>query len=148
MIPVCPWSTEVLSQLDPAHRNRFPAVLTTQLALDRKCVTMLKPRTAGNSSSYLQQALKELHSEEWARRTIEYLSDCERHKKGCILTQSEETVYRQPPPFRPLPLAQWFEAVHANKILSHLDEMKGVITSTYGRILQLDSTKKEQADLC
>ncbi|XP_019898724.1 uncharacterized protein LOC109615015 [Esox lucius] len=101
MIPVCPWSTEVLSQLDPAHRNRFPAVLTTQLALDRKCVTMLKPRTAGNRSSYLQQALEE-----------------------------------------------WFETVHANEILSHLDEMKGVITSTYGRILKLDSTKKLRGHSC
>ncbi|KAI4805633.1 hypothetical protein KUCAC02_010236 [Chaenocephalus aceratus] len=50
--------------LDPAHRNRFPAVLTAQLALDRKCVTVLKPRTVGNSSSYLQQALEEVHSEE------------------------------------------------------------------------------------
>ncbi|KAJ7992818.1 hypothetical protein DPEC_G00265950 [Dallia pectoralis] len=142
MIPVCPWSSDLLSQLDPAHRNRFPAVLTTQLALDRKCVTMLKPRTVGNSSGYLQQALLEVHSEEWARRTIEYLSDCELHKKRSALIQCEEAVYRQPPPFCPLPLAQWFETVHANEILGHLAEMKGVITSTYGRILKLDSTKK------
>ncbi|CAL8340966.1 unnamed protein product [Boreogadus saida] len=42
----------------------------------------------------------------------------------------------------PLPLAQWFETVHSNDILSHLDEMKGVITFTYGRILKMDSTKK------
>ncbi|MEQ2198617.1 hypothetical protein XENOCAPTIV_015489 [Xenoophorus captivus] len=48
----------------------------------------------------------------------------------------------KPPPFSPLPLAQWFETLHANEILCHLDEMKGVITSTYGRILKLDSTKK------
>ncbi|XP_063732182.1 uncharacterized protein LOC134859573 [Eleginops maclovinus] len=142
MIPVCPWSTDLLSQLDPAHRNRFPAVLTTQLALDRKCVTMLKPRTAGNSSSYLQQAMEEVHSEEWARRSIEYLSDCELHKKRSTMTQCEESVYQRPPPFCPLPLSQWFETVHGNEILGHLDEMKGVITSTYGRILKLDSTKK------
>ncbi|XP_037643681.1 uncharacterized protein LOC119498739 [Sebastes umbrosus] len=143
MIPVCPWSTEMLSQLDPAHRNRFPAVLTTQLALDRKCVTMLKPRTAGNSSSYMQQALEEVHSEEWARRTIHYLSDCELHQRRSAITHCDEAaVYLQPPPFRPLPLAQWFETVHANEILGHLDEMKGVITSTYGRVLKLDSTKK------
>nr|XP_023675259.1 uncharacterized protein LOC111847890 [Paramormyrops kingsleyae] len=142
MIPVCPWSSEVLKQLDPAHRNRFPAVLTTQLALDRKCVTMLKPRTAGNSSSYLQQALEEVHSEEWARHSIEYLSDCELHKRRSALTQCEAAVYYPPPPFCPLPLAQWFETVHANEILCHLEEMKGVITTTYGRILKLDSTKK------
>ncbi len=106
MIPVCPWSSEMLKQLDPSHRNKFPAVLTTHLALDRKCVTLLKPRTAGNSSSYLQQALEEIHSEEWARRTIDYLTDCELHKKRCALTQLE-VVYEQPPPFCPLSLAQW-----------------------------------------
>ncbi|XP_016321228.1 uncharacterized protein LOC107672516 [Sinocyclocheilus anshuiensis] len=141
MIPVCPWSSEILKQLYPSHRNKFPAVLTTHLVLDRKCVTMLKPRTAGNSSSYLQQALEEIHSEEWARRTIDYLTDCELHKNRCALTQLE-VVYEQPPPFCPLPLA-WAVSNHcANEILSHLDELKGVITSTYGSILKLDSTKK------
>lgn len=142
MIPVCPWSSEVLSQLDPAHRNKFPAILTTQLALDKRCVTLLKPRTIGNSSSYVQQALEELHSEEWAKCSIEYLSDCELHKKKSVLARSPEVVYQNPPQFCPLPLAQWFETVHANEILSHLSEMKGVITSTYGKILKLDSTKK------
>ncbi|KAG1955491.1 hypothetical protein F2P79_008547 [Pimephales promelas] len=141
MIPVCPWSSEILKQLDPSHRNKFPAVLTTHLALDRKCVTLLKPRTAGNSSSFLQQALEEIHSEEWGRRTIDYLTDCELHKKRSALTQTE-VIYQQPPPFCPLPLAQWFETVHANEILCHIDELKGVITSTYGSILKLDSTKK------
>ncbi|XP_030205935.1 uncharacterized protein LOC115538683, partial [Gadus morhua] len=71
-----PWSQDILSQLDVAHRSLFPAVLTTQLALDRKAVTFLKPRTSGNSSSYLQSAMEEAHSEEWARQTIRYLSDC------------------------------------------------------------------------
>ncbi|TDH00137.1 hypothetical protein EPR50_G00184770 [Perca flavescens] len=141
MIPVCPWSIDILKQLDPSHRYKFPAVLTTHLALDRRCVAMLRPRTLGNSSSYLQQALQEIHSEEWARRTIDYLTDCEVHKKSCVLTQSE-ALYQPPPPFSPLPLAQWFETVHANDILNHLDELKGVITSTLGRILKLDSTKK------
>ena len=141
MIPVCPWSSEILQQLDPSHRNKFPAVLTTQQALDRKCVTMLRPRTVGNSSSYSQQVLQEVHSEEWARRTIDYLTDCEVHKKLRVLTQSEP-VYQQPPTFSRLPLAQWFETVHTNEVLGHLEELKGVITSTYGRILKLDSTKK------
>ncbi|XP_050958694.1 uncharacterized protein LOC127160061 [Labeo rohita] len=142
-LPVCPWSQDVLSQLDVAHRTLFPAVLTTQLALDRKCVTFLRPRTSGNSSSYFQSAVEEVHSEEWARRTIQYLSDCEHHLRKVALVQSAATpAFSAPAPFKPLPLAQWFETVHSNDILSHLDEMKGVITSTYGRILKMDSTKK------
>jgi len=54
-VPICPWSPEVLKQLDPSHRNLFPAVLTKQGALDKKCMTLMKPRTQGNSSSYIQQ---------------------------------------------------------------------------------------------
>ncbi|ROL44117.1 Trophinin [Anabarilius grahami] len=142
-LPVCPWSQDIISQLDVAHRTLFPAVLTTQLALDRKCVTFLRPRTSGNSSSYLQSAVEEVHSEEWAQRTIQYLSDCEKHLRKVALVQSETAPsFSAPAPFRPLPLAQWFETIYSNDILSHLDEMKGVITSTYGRILKMDSTKK------
>ena len=108
-------------------------------------MTLLRPRTAGNSSSYLQQAFQEAHSEEWARRACDYFTDCEIHKRSC-LTHSQ-AVYPPPPPFSPLPLAQWFETVHANDVVSHLDELKGVITSTFGRILKLDSTKKVNVNL-
>ena len=101
----------------------------------------MKPRTSGNSSSYLQSAIEEAHIKEWARQTIRYLSDCEQHMKMATFVPSAVAPL-PPPPFRPLPLAQWFETVHSNDILSHLDEMKGVITSTYGRILKMDSTKK------
>ncbi|KAE8277795.1 hypothetical protein D5F01_LYC24183 [Larimichthys crocea] len=139
--PVCPCSQDILSQLDVAHRSLFPTVLTTQLALDRKCITFLRPRTSGNSSSYLQSVIEEAHSDEWARQTIRYLSNCESHMKMATFVPSA-AVHSPPPPFRPLPLAQWFETVHSNDILSHLDEMKGAITSTYGRILKMDSTKK------
>lgn len=104
-------------------------------------MTLLKPRTAGNSFSYMQQALEEIYSEEWARRTIDYLTDCELNKKRCAPTHLE-VVFEQPPPFCLLLPAQWFETAHANEILSHLDELKGVITSTYDSILKLDSTKK------
>ena len=54
-LPICPWNPAILDQLDPKHRNMFPAVLTKQAALDRKVVTLMKPRTQGNSSSYIHQ---------------------------------------------------------------------------------------------
>ena len=46
-----------------------------------------------------------------------------------------------------MPLAQWFQTVHANNVVSPLDELKGVITSTFGKILKLDSTKKVNVNL-
>lgn len=69
------------------------------------------------------------------------MADCELHGRGAILT-GNRSFYKPPPPFHPLPLAQWFEMAHTNEILSHVEEMKGVITSTYGRVLKVDSTKK------
>lgn len=68
--------------------------------------------------------------------------------KSHVASLSRKPFINHRPPFCPLPLAQWFETVHANEILSHLDELKGVITSTFGRILKLDSTKKVNANLC
>lgn len=128
---ICPWSQDMLSQLDVADRSRFPAVLTTQLALDRKFISFLRPRTNGYSSSDLQSAVEELHSDEWVHQAICYLADCEHHMKMATCVPSG-VVYLPPPPFRPLPPAQWFEMVLSNDILSHLDEMMGVIASTYG----------------
>ncbi|XP_078571515.1 uncharacterized protein LOC144859103 [Branchiostoma floridae x Branchiostoma japonicum] len=140
-VPYCPWSTDILNQLDAYHRSTFPAVLTKYAALDKRCVTLMKPRTQGNSSSLTQQALEEIHSEAWGKKCMHYLSDCELHKKGTQLT-GLTCLYQAPPAYRPLPLAQWFEAVHTNEILGHEDEMKAIITSTYGRVLKMDSTKK------
>ncbi|KAI8503606.1 hypothetical protein Bbelb_185770 [Branchiostoma belcheri] len=35
------------------------------------------------------------------------------------------TTYAEPPGFRPLPLAQWFETAHTGEIMNHQAEMKG-----------------------
>ncbi|KAI8503770.1 hypothetical protein Bbelb_187410 [Branchiostoma belcheri] len=75
--------------------NIFPAVLTKNAALDKKCVTLMKPRTLGNSSSYIHQALEEVHSEEWAKRCLQYLSDCEVHMRSVALT-GLTTTYADP----------------------------------------------------
>ncbi|KAI8493172.1 hypothetical protein Bbelb_291760 [Branchiostoma belcheri] len=126
-----PTTTGPMSQ-EPVPKNA---------ALDNKCVTLMKPRTLGNSSSYIHQAMEECHSEAWAKKCLQYLSDCEVHMRSAALT-GLSTTYAEPPGFRPLPLAQWFETAHTGEIMNHQAEMKGVITSTYGRILKLDSTKK------
>ncbi|PWA22813.1 hypothetical protein CCH79_00002410 [Gambusia affinis] len=51
------------------------------------------------------------------------------HKKKSALARSHDVIHQNPPEFIPLPLAQWFETLNANKILCHLSKMKGVITS-------------------
>ena len=136
-----PWSSEVLDQLDPAHRNMFPAVLTSYLALDKKCVTLMKQRTLGNSSTNIKCSLDEIHSEEWGKRVMQYLTACELHRRKAGLG-IPATAYEPPPAFQPLPTAAWYETAHVFEVTRHINEMKAIITSTYGRILKLDSTKK------
>jgi hypothetical protein len=61
-------------------------------------MTLMSPRTVGNSSSYSQQALEEIHSEEWTRHTVEYLAACDKHRRGLALLSQQPPVYAPPPP--------------------------------------------------
>ena len=95
----------------------FPAIMTQNYALDRKCITLLKPRTMGNRNSSIQKALEEVHSEERARRVVEYLSECEMNKVTRCVARLADTTYTSPPSCQTQWLAQWFELAHSNDIL-------------------------------
>ena len=69
------WDDRMLEQLPSGVRAYFPAVLTWKYV----CV-LFQDRTLGNSPSALQHNLIEVHSEEWLRRQLSYLGDCERHR--------------------------------------------------------------------
>ena len=64
------------------HYTYFPVVLTRKYTCDRAVVTLLWARTLGNSPTALRHNLQEVHSEEWLRRQLRYLADCESHRKG------------------------------------------------------------------
>ena len=102
----------------------------------------MKPRTMGKTSSYIQQAADEIHSAEWAKRVVQYLSDCDLHKKKCVERGIPLPVYKHPLQCPSLPLASWFETVHGIEVTRNLTAMRGIITSVYGRVLKVDSTKK------
>ena len=46
------------------------------------------------------------------------------------------------PPYRPVPSPSWLLSVYANDVFSRLGELRAKITSTFGTILKLDSTKR------
>lgn len=46
------------------------------------------------------------------------------------------------PSMQPVPSAPWFLAVFVRDVMTRLDEVKAKITSTFGTVLKLDSTKK------
>ena len=140
------WSLDILNQLDHGHKLLFPAVLTHKATCDRKVTTMLRGRTLGNSSTHLRNMLLELHSEQWMRQVIHYLSDCKRHKEkaaqGIPGVMGFDSTYDEPPQLPNMLGPRWFVTCHGNDTLARLEEVKAQITSVYGKILKLDSTKK------
>ncbi|KAI4819904.1 hypothetical protein KUCAC02_027906 [Chaenocephalus aceratus] len=137
------WSQGIIRQLAPTYSCQFPAVLTYKLSCDHRVVTQLKSRTLGNSATQLCNTLREQHSDAWMRRAIQYLGVCEQFLALCNVRGPFP-----PPPIMPtLPSPIWLLTVYGYDILTRLDEYKARITSTFGSILKMDSTKKVSTKL-
>ena len=136
------WDCRMLDQLSDGVRARFPVVLTYKYACDQAVVSLLKARTFGNSPSALCNNLQEVHSEEWLRRQLSYLCDCARHKRGIEQLGLTVPDYSEFPPFPKFPNPKWFLAVYLRDVWSRLPSLLAKVTSTYGSVLKIDSTKK------
>jgi len=105
---------------------------------------MLRSRTLGNSPSALKNTILKLHSESWMRRSIMYMQDCVRHSNGIgsLLSPSTTPNYELAPDFNSFPTARWFLSTYAQDVVLRSDQLKGNISSMFGKILKIDSTKK------
>ncbi|XP_057697338.1 uncharacterized protein LOC130919002 [Corythoichthys intestinalis] len=133
------WSDDILAQLDMGHRRKFPAILTYRYSCDHRVVIMMRERTQGNSVTQLYRKLQEEHSAAWTRCTLEYLTACEPFADSSM---TEPPVFSAPPPLPALPKPKWLLSVYARDVLSRLPEVKAKITSVFGSVLKMDSTKK------
>ena len=158
------WDNRMLQQLTVDVRSRFPAVLTRKYGCDMAVVGLLRARTLGNSPTALCHNLHEVHSEEWMRKQLSYLGDCERHRyvtymcmcryvcishtichpsrRGRHLLSAAVTKYEEAAPFPRFPGPKWFLAVYIRDVWSRLSELRAAVTSVFGSILKVDSTKK------
>ena len=136
------WDHRMLDQLTEGVRACFPVILTRKYACDRAVVTLLRARTLGNSPTALRHNLQELHSEEWLRRQLRYLADCERHRTGLQRFNQPPTEYAAAAPFPAFPTARWFLAAYVRDVCSRLPALLAQATSVYGSVLKIDSTKK------
>uniref|UniRef100_UPI00358E8398 uncharacterized protein n=1 Tax=Myxine glutinosa TaxID=7769 RepID=UPI00358E8398 len=136
------YDSRLLEQLADGPKSVFPALLTYKYACDRAVVSLLRSRTLGNSPTALQHNLQELHSEEWLRKQMRYLSDCRQHMKGLQGMHIQPPRYQEAPAFKILPNAKWFLASYVRDVWGRLPEMKASITSTFGAVLKIDATKK------
>ncbi|XP_020555172.1 uncharacterized protein LOC110013345 [Oryzias latipes] len=132
------WSQGIIRQLAPTHSCQFPAVLTYKLSCDQMVVAQLRSHTLGDSANRLYNTLQEQHSDSWMRRATHYLGVC----KQFLALNIVGGQFQPPPPMPPLPSPVWLLTVYGYDVLTRLDEYKARITSTFGSILKMDSTKK------
>ncbi|XP_078606607.1 uncharacterized protein LOC144879237 [Branchiostoma floridae x Branchiostoma japonicum] len=136
------WDSRLLQQLPDHIGLKFPALLTHKYACDKAVVAMMRSRTLGNSSNALRNTIMEMHYEEWLRRQICYLSACKTHRSTLGSLGIQQCDYGEAPPFPPFPQARWFQASFVRDIYHRLPVLKSEITSTLGKIIKIDSTKK------
>ena len=105
---------------------------------------LMRERSVGNGVNQLAKKLREQHSEEWLHRTAAYLTACEPFASSNLVT----TTFKSPPALPDLPRPEWLLTVFIRDVCLRLDEVKAKITSTYGSILKMDSTKKVANALC
>ncbi|XP_066915572.1 uncharacterized protein [Clytia hemisphaerica] len=135
------WDNRLLDQLSIHIRSQFPALLTLKYGCDISLISFLKSRTLGNSPNAFLNTLKEIHSETWIKQNIAYLADCLLHRKRMFFADYM-TTYDIAQPIRELPGAQWFLAAYVRDVWSRKEEIKGAISSVFGRVLKIDSTNK------
>ncbi|XP_026144138.1 uncharacterized protein LOC113119126 [Carassius auratus] len=93
----------------------------------------------GNGPVRIIGQLRENHSEEWLKRALRYTSECVAFFDNRGL---HSLHFQEPPPLASVPSYKWLLTVYSQDILNRLDHIKASITSTYGSILKMDSTKK------
>ncbi|KAL3065077.1 hypothetical protein OYC64_015289 [Pagothenia borchgrevinki] len=132
------WAANIRSQLDLDHQLLFPAVLTYRLSCDRSVLAQLKGRTLGNSASRLQSYLVEQHTAEWMTRSIHYLNTCRKF----VVAGVQMPPPQPPPQMVPVPSSGWLLSTFVLESFTRIEELKAKVTSTFGSILKMDSTKK------
>ncbi len=103
-----------------------------------RVVRLMRERGLGNSATQLSKKLREQHTESWMQRSVQYLCAAEPFTSGLTARPDFKTL----PPQPPLPKPHWFRTVYAQDILLRMDDIKARLTSTYGSVLKMDSTKK------
>lgn len=139
---VISWSHNIVSQLDVGHRLYFHCLLTQRLGCDMKVVRLMRQRGLGNSSSHLQKQLEEEHAEHWLGKQIQFLTEFKSVARAVSSGLISPVQLTDLPVMLPVPKHRWVMQVYAQDVLSRLDEVKASITSLFGRVIKMDSTKK------
>ncbi len=108
-------------------------------ACDIRVIRLLRDRTLGNSPARLVRQLKKNHGEEWLNRLAHYLGECADFVDRPSLNP---VVCQEPPEPIDIPTSRWLLSIYGRDILSRIGHIKASITSIFGNILKMDSTKR------
>jgi hypothetical protein len=112
----------LLQKLPDDVNARFPIVLTRKFAADQSIVALLRASLIGNSPTALCNDVRELHTEEWMRNTVAYLSDCKRHKTDRERKKQLSCTYDSPPELKNPPTPKWFLAIYVRDGASTVED--------------------------
>ena len=96
-------------------------------------------RTLGNGVSQLRSYLVESHTKAWMEANMGYLGARRRFLQapGVVVAPAQPL-----PPMAAVPSLQWLLSVFVRNSADRLEESKAKVTSIFGNILKMDSTKK------
>ena len=100
-----------------------------------KVVRLIRERSLGNSVTLMCNKLREQHAEKWLERGIQYMTEC-------TAFLPYHGSFPELPPQPTLPQPRWLMAVYLRDVLRRVDDVEAKLTSTFGTVLKLDSTKK------
>lgn len=98
----------------------------------------MRTRTLGNSANRLRSYLVEQHTEAWISCCIGFMGTYNRFLMPGVSTPPPPAV----PDMDPVPTRQWILSAYAANSFTRLAEMRAKVTSIFGSILKMDSTKK------
>ena len=139
---VIAWRLPVVKQLDVGHRRQFRLIVTYNYACDMRVVCLLRQRGLGNSSTQLQKKLTEQHNESWLNHVAHYLTDCQTFVEASKRNLVALPKFDSPPNCPAVPKYGWLLNIYYRDVMSRIDEVKASITSIFGKVLKIDSTKK------
>ena len=102
----------------------------------------MRARTLGNSSTHICKQVQEQHCEMHATKALQFMQ-----AREAFHLQAARGLFHLPPPppippMQQVPRPTWFLTVYIRDVVGRLEETKAQITSIFGTILKMDSTKK------
>lgn len=119
-----------------------PAFLISKYACDLKIVRLLRQIGLGNSSSAVMKQVREQHGESYLNNLQMHLSHCRDFKTSAERGFFAPIQFSEPPPAAAVPTHCWLMKVYQIDVLNRVDYIKTHMTSQFGTVLKMDSTKK------